>query len=169
MIVLGVADCESAKQPKPRRVVSLPIQAADSQATRRGLFWMEAVVFHERDKCLKLLGFESYSDYLSSDLWQFVRGSLKESRECCVCKSTTGLAWHHRSYEANVLVGNFSGDLIVRLCNDCHKAIHQRDGHWFDMDIVEVRFVLLRVAFLRGGRNREEALLHFVPTMTQDF
>lgn len=114
-------------------------------------------IFQERDDALAQLGFASYSDYLASDLWQWVRGLLKDKRECQACKCTTGLAWHHRDYSIPILVGNFCDDSIVRLCNKCHNAIHQEDGHWFDMEEVDRRFIQLTKDFNRCDGDRLKA------------
>ena len=93
----------------------------------------------ERDKFLDSIGFDSYADYLQSDLWHWIRGQLAAvdlNQMCCCCGSTFGLVWHHRTYAPSVLVGNFSrctlesvmrhGILfpIVRMCNTCHSILH---------------------------------------------
>jgi hypothetical protein len=117
--------------------------------------------FGSRGESISQLGFASYSHYLASELWAFVRQSLGDSKQCQICKSTTGLAWHHRSYSINVLVGNFSSDEtpIVRLCKECHKLIHQKDGKWIDdCEQVDQRFVLLSDNFFACEGSRKAAV-----------
>lgn len=103
--------------------------------------------FGDRDSNLRLIGFESYEEYLSSDLWAFIRSRVLASIEdrCECCHSTIGLCLHHRSYSMPVLVGNFSNvhRHIVRLCVECHRAVHSEDGKWFPMDVAEERFQAL--------------------------
>jgi hypothetical protein len=83
----------------------------------------------DRDVLLKACGFQAYTEYLESSLWDWIRSQLlllPNSDKCICCKSTTGLVWHHRTYSPEVMVGNFTSvdQPIVRLCNGCHKAIH---------------------------------------------
>ena len=104
--------------------------------------------FDERDAVLLSLGFGCYGDYLQSSLWEWIRSSLHgepKSSECLCCGSRTGLTWHHRSYELQVLVGNFSNasQIIIRLCCDCHEIIHRENGRWFDSDVVAQRLKTL--------------------------
>lgn len=85
--------------------------------------------FKARDEYLKLFKFSSYEEYLASDLWAWIRERLMASAgaaKCRCCKSTTGLVWHHTSYEPHVLVGNFSvsEEAVVRVCSRCHSLIH---------------------------------------------
>lgn len=109
-------------------------------------------VFSERDRTLQSIGFMSYADYLQSDLWDWLKTTLREdptSKQCWCCKSPTGLVWHHRNYGIAVLIGNFSNSppVIIRLCSECHKAIHSDENQWFDMEIVERRMEELRNRF----------------------
>ena len=105
--------------------------------------WIE-----ERGVFLEACGFQSYEEYLTSDLWDFVRSNLRaieEFRQCVCCGSVNGLAWHHREYSFAVMVGNFSVTFggewrgasvpaihspIVRVCSACHRAIHVKDDEW---------------------------------------
>lgn len=100
----------------------------------------------ERDKFLESIGFDSYADYLQSDLWHWIRGQLASvdlNQMCCCCGSTFGLVWHHRTYAPSVLVGNFARSVaepvmhhkilfpIVRMCNTCHSILHTcGPGNW---------------------------------------
>lgn len=115
--------------------------------------------FSERDKNIKTLGFACYADYLQSDLWDWIKTCLKNGSvaACECCKSTSGLAWHHREYSIPVLIGNFSntgGDRpIVRVCAECHAAIHRSGNQWLSMPEADLRCIEL---CRRGRSEREE-------------
>lgn len=100
---------------------------------------------NEKLKMVALLGFSSYEEYLNSDLWAWIRSQLmldSRSTSCRVCQSTSGLCWHHRDYSVAILAGNFSStnDRIVRLCGDCHRAIHFEAAEWIeDLHVVDDR------------------------------
>lgn len=105
-----------------------------------------STIFAERDESLRVLGFDAYEHYLTSDLWKHVKSNLKYQRRCEICGSESGLAWHHREYSVPVLVGNFptnSTSPIVRVCNSCHKIIHSHDGNWFPLDVADDRYLML--------------------------
>lgn len=124
---------------------------------------MSQQLFAERDAILKLIGFESYEQYLASDLWHWIRCSVLRSIDdkCECCLTTSGLCLHHRDYSLPVLCGNFSNvhRKIVRVCNECHLAIHSDGKQWFDMQITDERFQVLvgRAPLVsRGGFDRSE-------------
>lgn len=102
-------------------------------------------VFAERDENLRLLGFQSYEDYLTSHIWDWIKSLLskqEDSQRCFECGGVIGLAWHHRSYSIPVLIGNFSNvpyPDVVRVCRDCHRAIYSEGDKWFPLDIVDMR------------------------------
>lgn len=116
-------------------------------------------IFAERDRNLKTLGFENYEEYLQSDLWNWIRSCLAKggpTSHCECCRTHTGLSWHHRDYSIPVLVGNFSNVNnrgVVRVCSECHLAIHSDGKRWFDLAIVDERFKQL---VGRGTRHYAE-------------
>ena len=105
----------------------------------------------ERDELLRQMGLSSYADYLKSDLWSWIRSQLKPA-DCIACGTSTGLSWHHCDYSLPILVGNYSRNEIVRVCNDCHRAIHSEGTTWFVLDVVNHRLNVLM------DRFREDAL-----------
>ncbi len=126
--------------------------------------WIEG-----RDSALETIGFSNYAEYLTSDLWDWIRSRLdREARSdrCVACGSTCGLAWHHGSYHIRALVGNFSNlpPLIFRLCSECHTVIHTDGDAWFGPEEVHQRLNGLRRGCRRGlvdghpGKTREEFL-----------
>lgn len=114
---------------------------------------IQCLSFTAKDDFVKAIGFASYADYLTSDLWAWIRNSLMQSEAasyCRVCESATGLCWHHRDYSIAILAGNFtsSSDVVVRLCNDCHKAIHVEESNFInDLRIVDLRLDELGARF----------------------
>jgi hypothetical protein len=120
--------------------------------------------FCQRDDVIRSIGFESYADYLQSALWEWVKTTLLDdpsSNRCLCCGSRTGLVWHHRDYRIELLVGNFSNwpPIIVRLCNDCHRAIHGDEKQWFEMEIVDERLRELRERFSHDSASATRARL----------
>jgi len=76
-----------------------------------------------RDRHLRGLGYESYSEYLLSPLWASIRArvySLK-GRTCRLCPHVAEVC-HHQSYAPAVLRGD---DIthILPLCRRCHHEI----------------------------------------------
>jgi len=114
-----------------------------------------------RDLFCGQLGFATYQDYLVSDLWRHVTGNLfqcDEHKRCIVCASKTGLAWHHRTYAMPVLVGNFAScsNPIVRMCNDCHKAIHYSEGEFVQCpELTDLALARLCIKWDDGDRTRK--------------
>jgi hypothetical protein len=74
-------------------------------------------------RCLKHLGFQSYQEYLQSDLWKSIRERVlvRDNRICKACNAQANTV-HHLIYNFKVLSGEFD-DALVALCIDCHKRI----------------------------------------------
>lgn len=136
----------------------------------------DADLFSERDLTLSAMGFDSYAEYLSSDLWDWIKQQLKngpEAKHCICCRSPTGLTWHHRNYDLPVLTGNFSNTppQIVRLCQACHKAIHRDGETWFALDQVDLRLDELQLRFDSNfdAKNREKLPTTKYPSEFDDY
>ena len=76
-----------------------------------------------RGVLLKQLGFSSYNEYLSSDLWAEIRARIlsRDNHICVVC-SKRATQVHHRSYRWFVLKGECDADL-ASMCKGCHFSI----------------------------------------------
>jgi transposase-like protein len=83
--------------------------------------------YKERDKTLLDMGYASYSDYLSGDLWVAIRTkNLKRCGfRCRVCGEPTTIL-HHTSYEVSVLQGR-NNKKLVALCEAHHHSIEFRE------------------------------------------
>lgn len=73
-----------------------------------------------RAESLKLLGFTSYKQYLSSPLWSKVKVEvLKKSQHCFRCHRIAKTL-HHASYDVETMAGRDHSRLFS-ICMGCHK------------------------------------------------
>jgi hypothetical protein len=73
-----------------------------------------------RDAVLKRIGFNSYAEYLKSDLWKSIRRQvIKQSPDCFRCGKNAEHV-HHRSYSFDVMIGRKNNEL-VSTCSICHR------------------------------------------------
>lgn len=74
-----------------------------------------------RSEILQSLGFNSYSEYLASDLWKSIRARVldKADHKCRRCEKPATQV-HHRSYCLAAMVGQ-DLSLLVACCSGCHK------------------------------------------------
>lgn len=83
-----------------------------------------------RNLILKIMGFESYKDYLNSDLWQEIRLKVLEGHSfiCSRCGLKANQV-HHTSYRIEVLKGEKLKSLVP-LCGRCHRnaEYHPKNG-----------------------------------------
>lgn len=84
--------------------------------------------YASRDRVLQELGFSSYSEYLSSDLWRKIRKRVisRYGNQCRIC----GFPYdniHHLRYDWKTLSGKSLVNLVP-LCRDCHKSLEFKDG-----------------------------------------
>lgn len=79
--------------------------------------------YGDRTKVLSLLRFDSYLNYLASDLWRAIRKRVMDlhSSECLLCDAIAECV-HHMTYTHEVLLGKRLNQLIP-LCKACHKKI----------------------------------------------
>jgi hypothetical protein len=76
-------------------------------------------IYTERNRVLKVLGFDSYSKYLESDTWKQLRAFvLKENPKCFACQKPSTQV-HHTIYIKLVLEGKSTRGLIAT-CAGCH-------------------------------------------------
>jgi len=85
--------------------------------------WPRIGVYSRRKKFLSKLGFQSYADYLKSELWTKIRRRVLSRRKGCkVCGNTKYLQIHHTRYTFLNLSGKSTRYLIV-LCQKCHEKV----------------------------------------------
>lgn len=77
--------------------------------------------FH-RNRVLNELGFDSYTDYLRSDLWKSIRSRvLARFRGKCQSCGATATEVHHKHYSKSVLLGEHIIGLTA-ICRACHES-----------------------------------------------
>lgn len=75
---------------------------------------------------LKLLGFNSYKEYLASDNWTWTRQRYEASampKECVICENPK-YSLHHLTYRR--FTEEKIADLMA-LCETCHGELHDRE------------------------------------------
>ena len=80
--------------------------------------------YSKRNKQLKTLGFNNYSEYLRSESWKSIRSEVlkRKGRQCSFCKTLQNIQVHHLSYKRKILRGRKINPLIP-LCDRCHGEI----------------------------------------------
>lgn len=78
--------------------------------------------YGDRNRMLDALGFSSYADYLSSDLWKAVRASvLTEGVKCSCCRRQASQVHHHFYTPANLAGETTVG--LYPICAGCHGSV----------------------------------------------
>ena len=88
--------------------------------------------YSDRDAVLSSLNFDSYKEYLSSELWHTIRGIVmrRDSYKCVLKNCTTRryhCTLHHVSYSRATLLGINPG-AIITVCHHCHKLLEFSRG-----------------------------------------
>lgn len=93
-----------------------------------------ARTYAERNVILKSIGFDSYADYLKSDLWRDISARvLSKGRRCWVCKRRrSAREAHHDIYTRRNLLGETLAG-IYPVCHICHLAIEFQGKHKRDL------------------------------------
>lgn len=105
---------------------------AKASATRQRKLGPKKVVdgksYKSRNMWLKLLGFDSYREYLASPLWKETRKRVYEAKgdRCYLCDAPA-TELHHNRYHRNDLQGK-KLRFINPICRQCHEAIEFSDG-----------------------------------------
>lgn len=74
------------------------------------------------------LGFKSYQEYLSSDLWIEKKNHLIKKRKYCEkCGTDKHLMAHHLTYDN---VGNESENELMVICIPCHEKLPKGSEHY---------------------------------------
>jgi hypothetical protein len=83
--------------------------------------------YWQRNQLLWTLGFDSYGDYLASELWWSIRMAVwrRDGGKCRLC-GERGEEAHHLDYSLEILRGQ-RNDLIVMLCGTCHQKVEFRE------------------------------------------
>jgi len=85
----------------------------------------DGLTYTSRSKILEKLGFDSYSDYVESDMWKDVCESIMgEDTKCSVCGEVATIL-HHDDYSIETLRGDKTEGLFP-LCKTCHFCVEFR-------------------------------------------
>lgn len=86
-------------------------------------YWL----YEKRNAILKELGYNSYSEYLNSELWKNIRSEILKTRWSCEICGDKSTVLHHKAYNKMTLIGkaNFN---ILSLCNSCHFKVEFTDN-----------------------------------------
>jgi hypothetical protein len=115
---------KKAKRAAKHREIQQKIKSeAETWAVERRKY------YGERNRNLKMLGFDSYSEYLKSDLWASIRGTVLSGCPQCVGCTREASQVHHENYDIPVLLGEYL-DALHPICGRCHMIIEfSRKGH----------------------------------------
>ena len=106
--------------------VGVEVRAANRSQEQNNALGLDC---SSRDANLRRMGYSSYADYLSSELWSRIRArvfSLK-GRRCFLC-SNSATELHHNRYHTNDLTGEVIRH-INPVCRACHQSIEFPDGY----------------------------------------
>lgn len=81
--------------------------------------------YGERGRLLMNMGYQSYSEYLSSDTWSSIRKEVLEKRPSCELCSRRATQVHHAKYTLNSLQ-RCDSVLLVSICHPCHQYLELR-------------------------------------------
>lgn len=140
------------KKPQRRRnkVILVPIGAEAKSEQYRII-----------DDAVRDLGFQSYDEYLRSDLWNRIQQAVfdKKGTSCCLC-TEKAVAVHHHSYAPSVMSGD-NLEPLFPICDRCHKSLEFEHGKKRSLHAVQSVFRdKLRRWCLRNGM--EESLSRVV-------
>lgn len=78
--------------------------------------------YGERSHNLKMLGYTNYADYLQSELWASIRGTVLCGDPACVGCGRPATQVHHENYDIPVLLGEYL-QALHPICGRCHRSI----------------------------------------------
>ncbi len=108
---------------------------------------------------LKRLGYDSYQQYLRSDLWKGIRAAVlpRCGGVCCCCKVRQATTVHHGSYRTSVMVGH-EPKCLIPLCWKCHEAAEfLPDGTKATLDQANFRLQKMKEHFRQHPPHQWEA------------
>lgn len=105
------------------------------------LFAFSDRLLRTRNKELEKMGFNSYTQYLDSELWDSIRQRVVQYKgwRCCTC-GAPHTEIHHYDYSPESLRGDDLTNLWP-ICGTCHKEVHFPQGRYVPVDIAQVTFM----------------------------
>lgn len=84
--------------------------------------------YNIRNDNLIRIGFDSYKDYLQSDLWLNIKKKvLERDPECRLCGAASSTV-HHQNYSKATLLGENKLTMLIGLCHNCHYKVEYDYG-----------------------------------------
>lgn len=84
--------------------------------------WDKGRSYASRNDILRNLGYDSYSDYLTSPTWNAIREHILSATPDCLACGSPATQIHHIDYSKQTLLGN-NHQSLVALCRTCHEHI----------------------------------------------
>jgi hypothetical protein len=116
------------KKNKGGRRIESSASAAKSRQYTRPEYRPDSATYLDRSAVLRQIGFNSYADYLASELWAKIRIKVFATHDgkCRLCdRKATEV--HHFRYSKSVLLGKSFGMNLVPLCRLCHEKVEVDD------------------------------------------
>ena len=113
--------------------------------------------YNQRNIRLKAMGYETYADYLASDLWRSIRQRVFAlyGDVCRLCQQLAEHV-HHLGYGKHVLAG-ISLTQLVPLCGKCHREV-EFDGTGRKRTLVQTHTAYVRKWKALSKEKRKIAL-----------
>ena len=121
---------------------------------------MESNPYHERERHLQVLGFQSYDAYLKSAVWKKIRRRVLQAATTCLRCSRHATTLHHASYDLETLRGD-RVDTLVPACRRCHRQGERRNGlsSWEHLNHATVFLMTRATQTARRGRRRDKTAI----------
>ena len=118
---------------------------------------MKMQAYAHRDIILRQIGFNSYKEYLISNLWLSIRKrALERDKYTCVSCGSAANQVHHKKYSKRILLG---GKRTLKhmwsVCGSCHKQCEfSQDGQKLTLRTASNK---LRKSIRRRNNNKNKS------------
>lgn len=102
--------------------------------------------YQKRNQFLTRLGFNSYADYLSSELWASIRSRVYQTKgRGCYCCPNPANQIHHHAYDLATLRGTVLRSLFP-VCSKCHQKMEffGKKGNGLKRHFKSVKYMLAK-------------------------
>ena len=73
----------------------------------------------------------TYQQQLEDERWKKKRLKVlkRDGFNCIICHSNKNLNVHHLVYKEGKMAWEYPNELLITLCEDCHKKVHNTPSH----------------------------------------